>query len=408
MASRRGDWSVSGAAPRRIAVVTGTRAEWGLLAPVCHEIAERPDLTLEVCAGGAHLLEPPRGLPRHGDPTFGSSTHLLFEPTIVWVESCGHRVHRFEMQRAGETGRLADAASLGRGVAALAAHFERLRPDVVVVLGDRIEAFAAASAASIGGIRVAHIHGGDRAEGVADEAMRHAITKLAHIHFPASGESASRIARLGEDAARIHLVGSPAVDGIASIAPVTEHQHAEVGAPDYVFLMHPVGRAVAEEEREAYAVLEALAARGRVLALAPNSDPGREGIARAIEIVAERRRDRVRAFAHIERELFIAHLKHPSVRAIVGNSSAGLIECAAIGVRAINIGARQGGRERADNVRDVASGDGAALARELDALDGWRPSGAHPYLGGGASRRIAEILATCDLATHGLAKRCTY
>lgn len=394
--------------PRRIVVVTGTRAEWGLLSPVCHEIVARRDLSLEVCAGGAHLLEPPHAPPRHGDPTFGDSTHLLFEPTIIWVESCGHRVHRFEMQRAGETGRLADAAALGRGVAAFAALFERLAPDVVVVLGDRIEAFAAASAASIGGIRVAHIHGGDRAEGVADEAMRHAITKLAHIHFPASSESAARIARLGEESARIHLVGSPAVDGLELIKPVTAHQHAEVGAPDFVFLMHPVGRADAEEEREAYAVLEALAARGRVLALAPNSDPGRVGIARAIEIVAERRRDRVRAFVHIERELFISHLKHPSVRAIVGNSSAGLIECAAVGVRAINIGARQGGRERADNVRDVATGDDAALARELDALESWRPSGAHPYLAGGASRRIAEILATCDLNLHGLAKRCTH
>ncbi|MFM7135426.1 MAG: UDP-N-acetylglucosamine 2-epimerase [Planctomycetota bacterium] len=372
---------------RRIAVVTGTRAEWGLLAPVCEAIVSRGDLALEVCAGGAHLLG---------------------EPTIEWVESCGHRVHRFEMQRAGETGRLADAAALGRGVTALAALFAQLAPDVVVVLGDRIEAFAAASAASVGGIRVAHIHGGDRAEGVADEAMRHAITKLAHIHFPASAESAARIARLGEDAARIHLVGSPAVDGIASIGPATDHQHAEVGAPDFVFLMHPVGRDDADEEREAYAVLEALAARGRVLALAPNSDPGRDGIARAIEIVAERRRDRVRAFTHIERELFIAHLKHRSVRAIVGNSSAGLIECAALGVRAINIGPRQGGRERADNVRDVASGDLSALARELDALAAWRPSGTHPYLAGGASARIAEILATCDFAVHSLAKRCTH
>ncbi|MFM7259839.1 MAG: UDP-N-acetylglucosamine 2-epimerase, partial [bacterium] len=138
---------MTGAVPRRIAVVTGTRAEWGLLTPVCEEIAARRDLVLEVCAGGAHLLAPPRTLPRHGDPVFGNSTHLLFEPTIQWVESCGHRVHRFEMQRAGETGRLADAAALGRGVTALAALFERLAPDVVVVLGDRIEAFAAASAA---------------------------------------------------------------------------------------------------------------------------------------------------------------------------------------------------------------------------------------------------------------------
>jgi UDP-hydrolysing UDP-N-acetyl-D-glucosamine 2-epimerase len=384
---------VSGSTPRRIAVVTGTRAEWGLLAPVCEAIVARRDLALEVCAGGAHLL-PVR-------EEFGLST-------IQYVESSGHRVHRFEMQREGETGRLADAAALGRGVGALTELFRTLAPDVVVVLGDRIEAFAAASAASIGGIRVAHIHGGDRAEGVADEAMRHAITKLAHIHFPASAASATRIERLGEEAARIHLVGSPAVDGLEAFAPATSHQHAQAGEPDFIFLMHPVGRSDAEEEREAYAALEALAARGRVLALAPNTDPGRDGIARAIEIVAERRRERVRAASHVARESFIGLLRHPSVRAIVGNSSAGLIECAALGVRAINIGARQGGRERADNVRDVASGDLDGLAAALDALGSWRPSGAHPYLAGGASGRIATILATCDLAAHGLAKRCTY
>ena len=379
--------------PRRIVVVTGTRAEWGLLAPVCEAIVARTDVTLDVCAGGAHLLTP---------------SNSSDDPTIRWVEASGHRVHSFVMQRPGETGRLADAAAVGRGMTALTTLFERLSLDFVVVLGDRIEAFAAASAASIGGIRVAHIHGGDRAEGVADEAMRHAITKLAHIHFPASAESAARIERLGEDPARIHLVGSPAVDGIAAIRPAIDHEHAEVGAPDFIFLMHPIGRTDDAEERDAYAVLETLAARGRVLALQPNSDPGREGIARAIEIVAGRRREHVRAVHHLLRERFVALLKHASVQAIVGNSSAALIECAALGVRALNIGDRQRGRERADNVRDVASGDLAGLARELDTLASWHPSGVHPYLAGGASARIAETLATCDLTAYGLAKRCTY
>jgi len=401
VACRGGDLAVNGESRRTVAVVTGTRAEWGLLSPVCDAIVARGELALEVCAGGAHLLDPPRA----GDPIYGHPPGL--EPTIISVESCGHRPHRFEMQRAGETGRLADAAALGRGVSALTEIFARLAPDIVVVLGDRIEAFAAASAASVGGIRVAHIHGGDRAEGVADEAMRHAITKLAHIHFAASAESAARIARLGEDAARIHLVGSPAVDGLDAIPPLSDHGYAELGAPDFVFLMHPVGRPDADEEREAHAVLEALAARGRVTALAPNSDPGRDGIARAIELVAERRRTHFRAFRHIDRELFIGLLRRPDVRAIVGNSSAGLIECAALGTRALNIGPRQAGRERADNVRDAASAwDG--LAEALDTLDSWRPSGRHPYLEAGASRRIAEILATCDFSAHGLAKRCTY
>jgi UDP-hydrolysing UDP-N-acetyl-D-glucosamine 2-epimerase len=383
---------VNGGGPRKIAVVTGTRAEWGLLSPVCDAIVARRDLALEVCAGGAHLLDPADG----GDPT------------VALVETRGHSVHRFAMQREGETGRAADAAALGVGVSELASIFARLAPDIVVVLGDRIEAFAAASAAAIGGIRVAHIHGGDRAEGIADEAMRHAITKLSHIHFAASAQSAERIARLGEDDARIHLVGSPAVDGLDALAAMSGQRHDELGAPDFVFLMHPVGRTDSDEEQDALRVLEALVARGRVTALAPNSDPGRDGIARAIRTMSERMPDRVRALSNLRRTEFIGLLKHPSIRAIVGNSSAGLIECAALGVRAVNIGSRQGGRERADNVRDVVAGDGAALARELDALGAWRPSGSHPYLAGGASDKIAEVLGTCDLSRHCLAKRNTF
>ena len=383
---------MNGGGPRKIAVVTGTRAEWGLLSPVCDAIVARRDLALEICAGGAHLLDPADG----GDPT------------VTLVETRGHSVHRFAMQREGKTGRAADAAALGVGVSELASIFARLAPDIVVVLGDRIEAFAAASAAAIGGIRVAHIHGGDRAEGIADEAMRHAITKLSHIHFAASAQSAERIARLGEDDARIHLVGSPAVDGLDAMAALSDQRHSELGAPDFVFLTHPVGRADSDEVQDALRVLEALVARGRVTALAPNSDPGRDGIARAIRAMSERMPDRVRALSNLRRTEFIGLLKHPSIRAIVGNSSAGLIECAALGVRAVNIGSRQGGRERADNVRDVAAGDGAALARELDALGAWRPSGSHPYLAGGASDKIAEVLGTCDLSRHCLAKRNTF
>ena len=383
---------MNGGGPRKIAVVTGTRAEWGLLSPVCDAIVARRDLALEVCAGGAHLLEP-----ADGD-----------DPTVTLVEARGHSVHRFAMQREGRSGRAADAAALGAGVSKLAEIFARLAPDIVVVLGDRIEAFAAASAASIGGIRVAHIHGGDRAEGIADEAMRHAITKLSHIHFAASAQSAERIARLGEDDARIHLVGSPAVDGLDALPALSDQRHSELGAPDFVFLTHPVGRADSDEEQDALRVLEALVARGRVTALAPNSDPGRDGIARAIRTMSSRPADRVRALSNLGRTEFIGLLKHPGIRAIVGNSSAGLIECAALGVRAVNIGPRQGGRERADNVRDVATGDGAALARELDALGGWSPSGLHPYLAGGASDKIAAVLATCDLSRHGLAKRNTF
>ena len=165
------------------------------------------------------------------------------------------------MQVPGESGRLADARALGRGIAVLADILATISPDIVLVLGDRIEAFAAASAAAIGGIRVAHIHGGDRAEGVADESMRHAITKLAHVHFPASAESAQRILSLGEQPATIHLVGSPSVDGLAAMPALGDARYGELGAPEFVFLMHPCGRSDDAEYADAAAALDAAIVR---------------------------------------------------------------------------------------------------------------------------------------------------
>ena len=391
---------MNGATRRKVAVVTGTRAEWGLLAPVCEAIAAREDLALEIYAGGSHLV-----------PLATTAVDELPQETLreveSWASARGVDLLRFEMQRPGESGRLADAASLGRGVAAIAALLARRAPDVVVVLGDRIEALAAASAASVGGVRVAHIHGGDRAEGVADEAIRHAITKLSHIHLPASAMSAARIVRLGEESARIHIVGSPAIDGLTEIKPAAAARAAD--APDlrFVFLMHPVGRDVADEERDARAVLDELGRRGRTLVLLPNLDPGREGILRAIE-ACDGADARFEVRAHLPRNDFLALVRGPRVAALVGNSSAGLIECAALGVRAVNIGPRQDGRERADNVRDIPVPTREALSEVLDTIEAWRPSGRHPFGEGSPARRIADILATCDLAAHGLSKRNTY
>src|SRR5205814_10141422 len=139
----------------------------------------------------------------------------------------------------------------GRGIAGFARVFEEIRPDWVVVLGDRIEAFAAASAASIGGIAVAHIHGGDRAEGIADEAMRHAITKLAHLHLAATEQSAERIIRMGERPEHVLVIGSPAIDGLLAIPALADQRDEELGRPGAVFLMHPVGRADEREESAA-------------------------------------------------------------------------------------------------------------------------------------------------------------
>ena len=365
---------------RRIAVVTGTRAEWGLLRPVCESIRREPGLSLQVVAGGAHLLAPARTI----------DEVRAFAPALV----------EFPMQVAGETGRLADARALGRGIAVLADILATAAPDIVVVLGDRIEAFAAASAAAIGGIRVAHIHGGDRAEGVADESMRHAITKLAHAHFPASAESAQRILSLGEQPATVHLVGSPSIDGLAAMPPVSDARYSELGAPEFVFLMHPCGRPDDAEYGDASAALDAAMSRGRVLALAPNSDPGRGGIVRAI---AERCGG-LRIAEHLPREQFVGLLKRTEVRALVGNSSAGIIEASAIGTRVIDIGPRQRGRERARNVVSCAVAERTAIEEALDRALAARPEATTPFGDGGASARIARTLAELDFARHPLAK----
>lgn len=371
---------------RRVAIVTGTRAEFGLLDPVMRAVREHPALELRVIAAGAHFLP----------------------PAETWrdVAESYELADRVEMQQPGEAGRLADARATARGIAGFAGALERLNPGWLVVLGDRIEAFAAASAASIAGFAVAHLHGGDRAEGVADEAMRHAITKLAHLHLPATRESAARIARLGEPERFIHVIGSPAIDALSGIPPMNDADFARLGSPEFVFLMHPIGRADELEERDARAVLGALARR-RVLCLSPNHDPGREGIARAITATPGVAREH-----HLPRAAFIALLKRlaSSKGALVGNSSAGLIEAAALRLPAIDIGPRQGGRETSENVIHIDEPTAPALERAIAAARVLDLSNAkHPFGDGTAGPRAAELLARLDPADPAMRrKRCTH
>ena len=307
---------------RTIAVVTGTRAEYGLLEPVMRAVAEHDALELRCVVTGTHL-------------TTGSVGDIAF-PLAA----------RVPMQRDGETGRAADAAALGRGVSGFASLFDEMQPDVVLVLGDRIEAFAAAAAGSVMGLRVAHVHGGDRAEGVADEAMRHAITKLAHLHFPATAQSRRRLLRLGEDPAAVWNVGSPAVDGLSGVRPAAD-------APRLIVMMHPVGDND-QTERGRMAEVLAAAAPFDPLVLMPNHDPGRGGIVQAISDAG------IEAVDHLPRARFLSLLAGAASGdrggAIVGNSSAGLIEAAVLRVPCVNVGSRQAGRETPPNVRQRRAG----------------------------------------------------
>ncbi|MBX3315687.1 MAG: UDP-N-acetylglucosamine 2-epimerase (hydrolyzing) [Phycisphaeraceae bacterium] len=369
--------SAPSAGTKRVLAITGSRADFGLLVPVLREIETKPGLELVVVAAGSHLVTPAL--------------------TYRDVKKLFHVADAAIMQTPGRTTRLDDAEATGRGVHRFARIYRRLQPTWVLLLGDRIEAFAAAAAAAIAGIPIAHIHGGDRAEGVADESLRHAITKLAHVHLAATAASAQRIVRMGERPETVHIVGSPAIDGLSRVQPMSDEVSRSFGDPDTLLLMHPIGRPAEHEEASVSGVIDALSGR-RVLALDPNLDPGRDGIMRALDTGSGS--TIVHRAAHMERPLFLSLLKRLAVAGglIVGNSSAALIEGAALKLPAVNVGPRQAGRERPPNVVDAPSETTHEVRQAIQlAMTIDREALTHPYGDGQSGARIADLLAQAPL-----------
>jgi GDP/UDP-N,N'-diacetylbacillosamine 2-epimerase (hydrolysing) len=373
---------------RRICFVTGTRAEFGLMRTTLQAIQRHSRLNLQLIVTGMHL-----------DPTHGRSIGTIrkdgwtIDATVPWP-------------RATTPGK--SAIGTGKAIAGLAKAFGRLDPDVVMVVGDRVEAFAAAAAAHIGGRVVAHVHGGDRALGQIDDSLRHAIAKLAHIHFPATAESARRIGRLGEDTWRIHHVGSPGLDGIgqsaaiARFADLEQHRFA-------LLVLHPVSTNDAAEARIARRVLRAILDAGipRVAIIHPNSDPGGRGIAQSWDSVSTDPRLIIRR--DVPRSVFLGLMRDAAM--LVGNSSSGIIEAASFGTPVIDIGARQEGRERGRNVVNVPATQKAVVDTVKKTWNNGRPkrfTGQNIYGGDGAGDRIASELAQLLVDDRLLRKLITY
>ena len=370
---------------RRVAVVTGTRAEFGLLTPVMRAIASHDGRELRVVACGMHMVGP--------------------LPTIAEVERLFPVDATVQMQVEGMVGRADDARALGRGVVGCADAYERLEVDVVVVLGDRIEAMAAATAGSVMGLPVAHLHGGDVAEGVADEAMRHAITKLAHLHLPATEQSAQRIERMGEPRWRIERVGSPAADVVRGAQILDDDAWRGVGSPEAVGLHHPCG--LGEEEEIGWARAIAPGVGGmRTLWLAPNHDPGRAGVLR------EREGSGAVLVDHLPSAAFTGMLKRLAREGgvLVGNSSCALIEGAIIGLGCVDVGPRQSGRERWSNVEHVARAEADAVREAVTRARAYEAEpDAHPYGDGCTGERVASALAVAEFSDpRWLRKRNAY
>ncbi len=365
---------------RRVCFVTGTRAEFGLMQTVLGAVREHRGLELQIIATGMHL-----------DPAHGDGLHSIREmgwkidAKIPWPAKSGEDLTK----HAGNT---------GAAIAGLAAAFAKLNSEVVLVVGDRVEAFAAAAAAHIAGRIVAHVHGGDRAAGQVDDALRHAITKLAHLHFPATQQSAERIAKLGEDAWRIHRCGAPGIDGIRKAAApwrdLSERYPALIRRQFALAVYHPVDADAKIEARRASELFSSAADQfSHVIAIHPNNDPGSAGIRRALADV--QKDDRFTVERDVPRNVFLGLMRDAAV--LVGNSSSGIIEAASFGAPVLDVGPRQLGREHGDNVHHCVC-ESSAIVRALKRLSSApRPKAINIYGSGSTGRHIARVLANVRL-----------
>ena len=372
--------------PRRIAVVTGSRADYGLLRGVLTHLKAMDDVALSVVACGMHLV-----------PRFGETWRA--------IEADGFPIAaRIDFQLNDDQAQTV-ARGAGIGLAGFADALPKLAPDVLVLLGDRFEILSAAVAATLLNIPVAHIHGGEITAGAFDDAIRHAITKMASLHFVAAEPYRRRVIQMGENPDVVFNVGAPGLD-LASAVPAIGRTElaAQLGLSGHErFLLITLHPTTARPESDAANVAALLGALGDIgdrsfVFTGVNADPGYRAIDDAIRDFVARRPKQARLFASLGSERYWAALRLAD--AVVGNSSSGILEAPAAGVPSINIGDRQLGRLRAASIIDCPADPaviGAALRTILEGRFRVDPEQQLPYGRGGASQKIAATLRRIDL-----------
>lgn len=373
---------------RRIAVFTSTRAEYGLLRPLMREIIIRPSLTLHLIVSGTHLS------PQHG-------------MTCREIEADGFVIDaKVEMLLSSDSA-VASVKAAALGMMGTAEALDRLRPDVLVLLGDRYELLAAAQAAVLSRVPIAHIHGGETTEGAIDELIRHAVTKLAHLHFPAAEPYAQRLRQMGESRERIWTVGASALDNIASLDVIPKGElerylGLELRSPCFLVTYHPVTTLEDSGLPAMQALLKALdECNATVVVTGVNADLGASVIREALEQYAGQRRGSVALVESLGARRYLSLMSQ--VDAVIGNSSSGLLEAPAIGVSTVDIGPRQRGRLRAPSVIHCNEDADAIRSALAEALSEERRDLARrretPYGKPGAARRIIDVLEVVSLET---------
>lgn len=324
---------------RKICVITGTRAEYGLLRWIIKGINDDPDLKLQLVVTGMHL-----------SPEFGL--------TVREIERDGFPIsERVEMLLSSDT-ETAIATSMGLGMIGFAKTYEKLEPDIIVVLGDRFEIFAAVAAAVPFRIPVAHIHGGESTEGLIDEAIRHAVTKMSHLHFVATEAYRRRVVQMGEEPGRVFCFGAPSIDSIYKLKLMGPKElSALLGIPNDkkigVVTYHPVTLEKDTVVRQMDELLGALEIFPEIywIFTMPNADTGGRIIVKKIDAFIDRNKLRGKAFVSLGQLKYLSLLKHAEV--MVGNSSSGIIEAPSFALPVVNVGERQRGRVQSGNVINV-------------------------------------------------------
>jgi UDP-hydrolysing UDP-N-acetyl-D-glucosamine 2-epimerase len=375
---------------KKVCVVVGSRANYSSIKTAMRAVRDHDALELQLIVGASALLD-----------RYGTVADL--------IEEDGFRAdEKVFMLIEGETpGTM--AKSTGLGLLELPTAFDRLRPDVVLTVGDRFETIATALAASYMNIPLAHTMGGE-VSGNIDESIRHAVTKFANVHFPASEDAAERIVRMGEDEATVHMVGCPRIDLVAEV--VAEPSSDGLGdllrfgvggtfGLDHPFLIvsqHPVTTEYGDGERQ---IAETLGAVQRLdlpaIVLWPNADAGAEQVARGIRKFREHEDDsKLHFFKNLPTDDYVRLMRKTAC--LVGNSSSAIREGAFIGTPAVNVGPRQAGRLRGSNVIDVDY-DRAAIEDALRVQLEHGPYKSEPIYGDGrAGGRIAEVLAREEIS----------
>jgi len=373
---------------RKICAVTGTRAEYGLLFWLMKEIQADPDLILQLAVTGTHLAP-------------------KFDETVTIIEDDGFTFDERIDIDIGDDTPVGIARSMGLALIGFGEAFERLKPDIVVLLGDRYEILAAAEAAMIARIPIAHIHGGEITEGAMDDAMRHAITKIAHLHFVAAEPYAARVIQMGEAPERVFTVGAPGLDNIDKLdMPDRDNLERDLGLPSnqayFLVTYHP---ATLSDEDTCVEAEEMLAAFDqfpdhRIMLTGVNTDPGHDRISKLLSDYAAKNENRVSLHASLGQRRYLGTMKFAD--AVIGNSSSGIIEASAMKTPTISIGDRQKGRLRAPSIIDCA-GNRNVIASAIDKALGsdfktGMQSMTPPYGTDGASVKIKDRLKSADLA----------